>query len=257
MPTTPGASSTKARRSATPPTTLRPPILARCRRCDTAGVRLVDQLRSFRRRRIAIPVRADDLVLDVGSGDKPHWRADVLLDRFIDATHAGQRSGRKAARVSRPLFDADATAMPFADRAFDYSVCSHVLEHVVDPGRGDRRVDAGVEGRLHRGAGSLERQDPRLPEPSVVGPARRQHAGVHRQDGAISRRRDRRLHPAGRHRATPGRPARRRLRPPHRVAALGGDGQVPRRGRGAAVADRLRHRGRRPPARRPDRSPPA
>ena len=103
-------------------------------RCDTAGVRFVDQLRSFRRRRIAIPVGADDLVLDVGSGDKPHWRADVLLDRYIDAAHAGQRSGRRAARVSRPLFDADAAAMPFADRAFDYSVCSHVLEHVIDPG---------------------------------------------------------------------------------------------------------------------------
>lgn len=103
-------------------------------RCDTAGVRFLDQLRSFQGRRIAIPVGADDLVLDVGSGDKPHWRADVLLDRYVDAAHAGQRSGRKAARVSRPLFDADAAAMPFADRAFDYSVCSHVLEHVVDPG---------------------------------------------------------------------------------------------------------------------------
>jgi SAM-dependent methyltransferase len=90
-------------------------------------------LRSFHRRRIAIPVGADALVLDIGSGDKPHWRADVLLDRYLGADHAGQRSGRAEARVDRPLFDADAAAMPFADGVFDYVICSHVLEHVVDP----------------------------------------------------------------------------------------------------------------------------
>lgn len=97
---------------------------------DTRWARTVE---SFRRRRIDIPVDASALVLDVGSGDKPHWRADVLLDRYPDAAYGAQRSGRAWARVTRPLFDADAAAMPFADHAFDYAVCSHTLEHVPDP----------------------------------------------------------------------------------------------------------------------------
>ncbi|MFM8268326.1 MAG: class I SAM-dependent methyltransferase [Ilumatobacteraceae bacterium] len=96
---------------------------------------IADQIRSFHRRRIDIPVGAAGLVLDVGSGDKPHWRADVLLDRYVDAEHALQRSGRASARVNRPLFDADAADMPFADGVFDYVICSHMLEHVPEPGR--------------------------------------------------------------------------------------------------------------------------
>jgi SAM-dependent methyltransferase len=94
---------------------------------------LAQRVRSFRRRRIAIPVGATSLVLDVGSGDKPHWRADVLLDRFPGGEHGGQRSGASTARVDRPLFDADASDMPFADKVFDYAICSHVLEHVEHP----------------------------------------------------------------------------------------------------------------------------
>ena len=56
-------------------------------------------------------------MLDVGSGDKPHWRADVLLDRFIDARTPDSVPDEGGTRQSAPLFDADATAMPFADRA--------------------------------------------------------------------------------------------------------------------------------------------
>ena len=96
---------------------------------------LASRLRSFHRRRISIPVDGRALVLDVGSGDKPHWRADVLLDHYAGDEHGGQRSGAAAARVDRPLFDADAADMPFADKIFDFVICSHVLEHVVHPGR--------------------------------------------------------------------------------------------------------------------------
>lgn len=91
------------------------------------------ELRSFRRRRVAVPVGPRALVLDVGSGDKPHWRADVLVDRWAGSEHGGQRSGRAAAVVDRPLFEADAAALPFRDQAFDYVICSHTLEHVDDP----------------------------------------------------------------------------------------------------------------------------
>ena len=94
---------------------------------------LVARLRSFHRRRIALPVDHRARVLDVGSGDKPHWRADVLVDRYVEARYASQRSGGRRARVDRPLFDADAARLPFADGAFDYVICSHMLEHVVDP----------------------------------------------------------------------------------------------------------------------------
>lgn len=104
-------------------------------RARLAGVPLVEQLRSFHRRRIALPVSDGDLVLDVGSGDKPSWRADVLVERYLGAEHAGQRSGGDEARVTRPLFDADADDLPFADGAFDYVICSHVLEHVPDPAK--------------------------------------------------------------------------------------------------------------------------
>ncbi len=81
-------------------------------------------------RKLLLPIGATDLVLDVGSGSAPHPRADVLLERYPNASE--HRHGA-AAVVNRPMVFADACRMPFKDKAFDYVIAFHVLEHVPTP----------------------------------------------------------------------------------------------------------------------------
>ena len=79
-------------------------------------------------RKAFLPIRVDDLVLDVGSGSSPHPAADILLEKYIDHTH------RYAPLVAdRPTVLADACRMPFGNKAFDFVIAFHVLEHVGDP----------------------------------------------------------------------------------------------------------------------------
>ena len=76
-------------------------------------------------------IRANDFVLEIGSGHNPKARSDVLCDKFIGDDE--QRGG--AIVTDRPMVEADGQFLPFADRAFDYVICSHVLEHIEDPRR--------------------------------------------------------------------------------------------------------------------------
>lgn len=72
-----------------------------------------------------------DLVLDVGSGGHPFIRADILCDRFLFDNAERQR--QEPAIIDRPFVVADATRLPFRDRAFDFSYSSHLLEHLDEP----------------------------------------------------------------------------------------------------------------------------
>lgn len=82
-------------------------------------------------RRLHCPVPADALVLEVGSGGNPYYRANVLLDAFETT-----RQRHWAGLVSdRPTVIGRVESLPFRDRAFDFVIASHVLEHSADPAR--------------------------------------------------------------------------------------------------------------------------
>lgn len=81
-------------------------------------------------RKAQLPIKATDLILDVGSGSNPHPAADVLLEKYVDVTHRYDPLVADRATVL-----ADACKMPFKDKAFDFVIAFHVLEHMREPER--------------------------------------------------------------------------------------------------------------------------
>jgi ubiquinone/menaquinone biosynthesis C-methylase UbiE len=74
----------------------------------------------------------NDLVIDIGSGDKPFWRGDVFLDN-LRLDNKQRATGKSTIHNLGTFVNGDITKTPFKDKAFDFSFCSHLLEHVQHP----------------------------------------------------------------------------------------------------------------------------
>lgn len=78
-------------------------------------------------------IKKSDYVLEVGGGHNPHFRSNVVVDKFIDTNY--HRSGDIKVLKNQKFMQADGTNLPFAENEFDYVICNQVLEHVDDPAK--------------------------------------------------------------------------------------------------------------------------
>ncbi len=78
-----------------------------------------------------VSIKDKDMVLEVGPGGTPHPRSDVLLEKRFDEKDAWEQRGRTTKlKTKREIIYYDGGRFPFDDNAFDYVICSHVLEHI-------------------------------------------------------------------------------------------------------------------------------
>ena len=91
---------------------------------NTIGMRKT----AFSLRRLIVDVNKDALVLEIGSGNKPYSRSNILLDASLENY---ERAGDLI--IDRPLVIGIGECLPFKDKSFDYVITSHVLEHTSRP----------------------------------------------------------------------------------------------------------------------------
>ena len=71
------------------------------------------------------------LAIEVGSGQAPHPRADVVVEKYV----ADDFERQAGVDFGKPFVVGDGHALPFADGTFAYTLALHVLEHATDPER--------------------------------------------------------------------------------------------------------------------------
>ncbi|SFB60068.1 methyltransferase domain-containing protein [Algoriphagus aquimarinus] len=80
-------------------------------------------------------INSNDLVLEIGPGATPHPRSNVFLEKKYDTEEEliAQSGHVGLLQTEKKVVYYDGNIFPFEDKEFDYVICSHVLEHVINP----------------------------------------------------------------------------------------------------------------------------
>ena len=113
---------------------------------------------NFLTQHITWGIKRNEIVLDIGAGNNPILRADILVDKYVDSD-AERYSG---IIVDRPFVNADGQHLPFKDKCIDFIYCSYVLEHIPDPEVFLHEVErVSKRGVIVTPHGDYEKLDPR------------------------------------------------------------------------------------------------
>lgn len=77
-------------------------------------------------------LKASDLVLEIGSGHSPHYRADILCDRWL---FSNKQRSNFSLQIDRPLVICKGEMLPFGANAFDFVITRQALEHSLRPAK--------------------------------------------------------------------------------------------------------------------------
>ncbi|HPG41021.1 MAG TPA: class I SAM-dependent methyltransferase [bacterium] len=80
---------------------------------------------------IKYKIKRHELVLEIGSGNNPFIRSNILCDKFPFSSY--ERAAHSQIVIDRPFVVADAVSLPFKDKSIDFVYSADLAEHLEQP----------------------------------------------------------------------------------------------------------------------------